>query len=170
MSELDDETQESESAALYERRLELLNRVAGIYGFPSIDGNEEDPATKPVKKIQEDKGQSEDVKSTLNYLNERRKAEIARLNGDNDRRKSFFNFVMLVTGLPIVMASAVMGRIAWDGDVSDSVLIAFFASVVVEVIGLAIIVANYLFPKDGSLKENAGHDPREVKQSDGKDD
>ena len=87
----------------------------------------------------------------LKYMNERRAAEIARLKMDNEQREKFFKFVLLITGIPVLVAAGALVRVVWDGDVGDSVLIGFFASVVVEVIGLSIIVANYLFPKTGSV-------------------
>lgn len=139
---------------------ELRRRLQHLTGLrvPAKESGEGDPADdeapKPVGLIGGDRGQSKKAQEALNHVRKRRDAEIDRLNADNRRRTSFFWFVLIVTAFPVLVASGVMIRIAVDGQVSDPVLIAFFASVVVEVIGLSIIVANYLFPKNGSLTRN----------------
>lgn len=126
----------------------------GDEGEPNQAGSVSDAASEAASHLKKDQGRQPSADNARKHLDERRKAEIDRLETDNKQRKAFFRFMLFVAAVPVAVSSGVMVRLSWDGDVGDSVVIAFFVSVVVEVLGLAVIVANYLFPKRGSLPED----------------
>lgn len=99
-----------------------------------------------------DDDNDEEAVEALEYLKRRHKVEIDRLQADNKQRNRFFYFVLLVTAMPVIVASIAMGHYVWCGGESEAIYIGYFASVVVEVIGLSVVIANYLFPRNGSLQ------------------
>ena len=101
---------------------------------------------KELGAVSDDDNDEEAVEA-LAHLKKKHKAEIDRLESDNKQRKWFFNFVIAMTAIPVVVASIAMGKYVWDGGSSDAVYIGYFASVVVEVIGLSAVIANYLSPE-----------------------
>lgn len=129
--------------------------VERLFGMSASDRASErlDLPSSSSAGQQDDDDVSDAADEALDYLRKRHEAEIERLKTDNKQRKWFFKFVLGITGIPVLVASLALVRVAWDGEVSDTVLVSFFASVVVQVIGLSIIVANYLFPKTGSIRE-----------------
>lgn len=90
----------------------------------------------------------------LGYVTKKHCVEIERLEADNKRRNSFFRFVLSTTGIPMLVASGALITYICAGGRSDSVLIGYFASVVAQSIGLSALVANYLFPRSGSIGTN----------------
>lgn len=98
----------------------------------------------------------EEANEALDYLKKKHKAEINRLNSDNRQRNWFFNFVLLITLIPVLVASYAMSCYVRNGGDSEAIYVGFFASVVVEVIGLSLVIANYLFPKHGSIDPRNG--------------
>lgn len=89
-----------------------------------------------------------------------RKSEVAAAQQAHGMRERFFNFVvrsvvgtLIATGL--VMAAYVVSQ--W-GRLAPGVMVSFYSAVVVQVIGLAYIIARYLFaPRSNS---NGGEKPR----------
>lgn len=89
-----------------------------------------------------------------------REARVLREEADNSRRTKFFWFAIVIAGLPVLVATITMLTLLFTGEATPAVSIAFFASVVVEVIGIATIIARYLFPSGGS---EAGELPGETR-------
>jgi len=144
--------------ALEDNRTRKMGRALGESGQvePGEVSITSEAASKESSHLKRDQGRQPSADSVRKHLEKRRTAEIDRLETDNKQRKAFFRFMLLVALVPVIVASGVMVRLSWDGNVGDPVVIAFFVSVVVEVLGLAVIVANYLFPKRGSLPDEKG--------------
>lgn len=81
------------------------------------------------------------------------KAEDAREKAKQTHqfRDTFFSTVRLTLIGALISSALIMGAYIWSqwGHVSASAIISFNAAVVVNVLGLALILANYLFPKGG---------------------
>lgn len=133
------------------KALESLEPSSAARHFADMYGSELSGAGKQLSEPSDDDNDEEAVEA-LNYLKQRHKAEIDRLEADNGQRKWFFRFVLFVTALPVIVASVAMTKYVWTGGNSEAIYIGYFTSVVVEVIGLSIVIANYLFPRNGSLQ------------------
>lgn len=93
---------------------------------------------------------SSDAEHREEQITRLREARVLREEDDNKRRNLFFQFALIIVGIPVAVASISMFKLAIFGDPDTNVVIAFFASVVVEVIGISAIIARYLFPSGGN--------------------
>lgn len=86
------------------------------------------------------------VDNTLAAENERRVQA-------NQLRKRFFWAVVCAMCFVLVASVGIMGFYIWSewGEIDTAVMIAWLSATVVQTIGLAYIIANYLFP---ALKGN----------------
>lgn len=77
-------------------------------------------------------------------------AEADRLQQANTLRPIFFWSVVAAMSFTLVASVGIMGFYIWSqwDDLDSAVMIAWMSAAVVETIGLAYIVANYLFPSD----------------------
>ncbi|GMA33541.1 hypothetical protein [Litorihabitans aurantiacus] len=84
-------------------------------------------------------------------------AEADRQDQANKLRERFFWSVTGAMSFALVSSVLVMGAYIWSefGDVQIQVMIAWLSATVVETIGLAYIIANYLFPKDSQKGDSA---------------
>lgn len=143
-----------ENAAEFERARQFLRGWRAQSASSILTSGSHEAADTPATELGKDRGRSPTADKAESYWDKRREAEIDRIKGDNKQRRHFFVFVMAATGIPVTTASWVMYKLVDSGLAHDSVVIAFFASVVAEVIGLSVILANYLFPKNGSLNRS----------------
>ena len=90
------------------------------------------------------------------YYAELRRHHVTHLKERTGQRKSMMKWTLtLATGI-IVVSTAAMGIYfgsEW-GHIAPAVMVAWFSSVVVEVLGIVYIVASYLFPKDDHAVED----------------
>lgn len=156
MSE-DDTSPNDYSRKQLRRTLELLQPSYDARRFVDMVSSDGSEARKQLSTPSDDDNDEEAVEA-LDYLKRRHKVEIDRLQADNKQRNWFFYFVILVTALPVIVASIAMGLYVLNGGTSEAIYIGYFASVVVEVIGLSIVIANYLFPRNGSLQVEESND------------
>lgn len=75
-------------------------------------------------------------------------AEAKRQDQANELRPRFFWSVVAAMSFTLVASVGIMAAYLWSqwGEVEPGVMIAWMSAAVVETIGLAYIVANYLFP------------------------
>ncbi|CAB0628624.1 hypothetical protein CIP107562_00213 [Corynebacterium diphtheriae] len=106
---------------------------------------------------QQEIGVTNTAKSIEEALVHRENLHNKQIAEANEQRKRFLNFVMVIAGAPILASSAGFSFLTWQGKVTDAIAVAFFASVVVEVIGLALVLANYLFPKGAGAITGSGN-------------
>ena len=66
-------------------------------------------------------------------------------------RDKLVGFTRKAVGGLITAATAFMAFYIWSqwNHIEESVIIAYFGSVVLEVVGILYVIAQYLFPKDG---------------------
>lgn len=76
-----------------------------------------------------------------------RRADVEDRKQAHDLRARFFWFSVFLLGLAILSSAAALGAYMWSQwrQIVPAVMVGFFGSIVVEVIGLAAIVARYLF-------------------------
>lgn len=99
-------------------------------------------------------GTAEEGRSHLAKMN---RAEQKKARQQNRLRKRFFKWAGL-TVVGSLFGNFVLFTIFmfWNkGDVADSVMIAWISATVVEVLGIAYIIANYLFDNPGSKPSTA---------------
>ena len=135
--------------------LEPVDLRTVLEGLNTSGARQDEPDATDEDKVgkQGDGDVSSDADDTLDYIKKRRAAEITRLEEDNKQRKWFFRFVLAVTAVPVIVASLAMIAYVFGEGNSEAVYIGYFTSVVVEVIGLSIVIANYLFPRNGSIQK-----------------
>lgn len=89
-------------------------------------------------------------------------AEIDEAYLANTLRKSFFKFIIFVVSLTLLASVVLMAlyvKSEWK-EVEANVMIAWFSANVVQVLGLAYIVARYLFtPRSKPARASAGNTP-----------
>ena len=78
---------------------------------------------------------------------EERKHDVRDRNQAHDMRKHFYRLAVALLSGAIIASVGVLGAYMWSqwGEVEATVMVGFFGSVAAEVIGLAAIVARYLF-------------------------
>lgn len=76
------------------------------------------------------------------------KAEVAQAKLANKQRDHFFKFVVAAVAFSLASSVGLMALYFWSEwhEIDSAVLIAWFSANVVQVIGLAYVIANYLFP------------------------
>lgn len=132
--------------------LESFQTSAGARKFADqFDSAASESGSSGVGEVSDEDNDSEAVEA-LEHLKKQHKAEIDRLEADNKQRQWFFVFVLVITAVPVCIASAAMMVYVCRGGDSEAVYVGYFASVVVEVIGLSVVIANYLFPRNGSIQ------------------
>lgn len=74
----------------------------------------------------------------------------------NKLRKRFFTFVMRTVATTLIATAVIMAAyvVSQWGKIEAAVMVAFFSAVVVQVIGLALIIARYLFAPRGNGNGN----------------
>lgn len=77
-----------------------------------------------------------------------KRAQAERAEQDNDHRKTFVKWVIrAVTGtLAVSVALMVLYVISEWGHIAPQVMVAWFSATVVQTLGLAYVIARYLFP------------------------
>lgn len=93
---------------------------------------------------------SSDAENREKQITRLREARVRLEEDDNRRRNRFFHFALFIVGIPVAVASVSMLKLTIFDTPDANVVIAFFASVVVEVIGISAIIARYLFPSGGN--------------------
>lgn len=104
-----------------------------------------------------DKGQADELNGDEHRPSDRMieaKADAAREKAQqaHDFRRRLFSTITRVVVCTLFGAACLMGAYVWSqwGELDRIVVISFNAAVVVNTVGLAYIVANYLFPKGGA--------------------
>lgn len=122
-----------------QERLEFLDAIdISPAWFPSF-----------IEEPPDDVDVTSEAKNHEKEVLRRAKLENDEYEAANKHRKIFLWFAVAVTSVPVVAASAGFMWMVVTREMTDGMAIAFFASVVVEVIGLVLVLANYLFPKGG---------------------
>lgn len=100
---------------------------------------------------------SEASDAEADLKNEQAKADLTETHDKNGLRKEFFNWAkgamtasIVINGLG--MAAYVVSQ--W-GDLSDGVMVGWFATTIVEVLGIGYIIGNYLFNGNGKSSAKA---------------
>lgn len=113
MSE-DDTSPNDYSRKQLRRTLELLQPSYDARRFADMVSSDGSEARKQLSTPSDDDNDEEAVEA-LDYLKRRHKVEIDRLQADNKQRNWFFYFVILVTALPVIVASIAMGLYVLNG-------------------------------------------------------
>lgn len=82
-------------------------------------------------------------------LADARDVKLERMRADNKRRTTLFWFAIAATATPVIISSLVVGSLVLRGRETEVMIAAYFGSVVVQVVGLAVIIAKNLFPEAG---------------------
>lgn len=82
-------------------------------------------------------------------LGDARDVKLERMRADNKRRTTLFRFAIAASGIPVVVSSVVIGWLVFRGRETELMIAAYFGSVVLQVVGLAVIIAKNLFPEAG---------------------
>ncbi|CAB0830422.1 hypothetical protein FRC0316_00127 [Corynebacterium diphtheriae] len=147
--ELLDLCSDDDYEALNSEDLEWINKIPppDDVWYPTIVGD--NTSAEPVETSLKQQGNdaSDAAKRMKEALVEREKLRNQQFEEANKQRKHFFIFVMAIVAVPTVAASLGFFILVLQAKVTDAIAVAFFASVVAEVIGLALVLANYLFPK-----------------------
>lgn len=108
-----------------------------------------EPRDRDVEPIAADAGEAE--RRALD--NAKRRAEIENLDQDRDERKKYASRVFLLVvvwlvaiGMILVLQGFGIGKF----DLSDNVLLMLIGTTTGSVVGIFLIVANYLFPRRSS--------------------
>lgn len=109
----------------------------------------DNPGVVRAEQSAEDVPRSKSAERREEQLLDARDAAVKRMQDDNGRRQVLFWFIVGAAAVPVVMSSAVMGWLTITGRETELMVAAFFGSVVVQVIGLAVIVTKNLFPENG---------------------
>lgn len=82
---------------------------------------------------------------------ELRKTDLEAAQQAHEMRESFYRWVIRAVSLTLVASAASMVAYLWSqwGSIAPAVMVAFYSAVVVQVIGLAYIIARYLFAPRG---------------------
>lgn len=90
-----------------------------------------------------------------------RQTDVAAAKQAHKMRKRFFRFVVRSVVSTLVATGAIMGAyvVSQWGDLDAAVMVAFFSAVVVQVLGLAYIIARYLFAPRGYGLTGPGPEP-----------
>jgi hypothetical protein len=80
------------------------------------------------------------------------KAKLNELHAANEYRKTLVKSTQATVAALVTAATVFMGLYIWSqwDHVEASVMIAYFASVVAEVVGILYVIARYLFPSSGT--------------------
>jgi hypothetical protein len=80
------------------------------------------------------------------------KAKLDELQAANQYRKTLVKSTTRTVAALVTAATVFMGFYLWvqRGHIEASVMIAYFASVVAEVVGILFVIARYLFPSSGT--------------------
>lgn len=134
-------------------RLDFLDSIqVDDVWFPDLDVVAQSTRRKTSDKDEvDDVGVTSEAKGHEREVLRRAKLENDEYDSANKHRKIFLWFAVVVTSIPIAASSFgfVWMVITRQMENSSGIAIAYFSSVVVEVIGLMLVLANYLFPKGG---------------------
>jgi len=80
------------------------------------------------------------------------KAKLTELEAANEFRQTLVTSTKWTVTALVGCATLFMGLYIWSqwDHIEASVMIAYFASVVAEIIGILFVIARYLFPKSGT--------------------
>lgn len=123
--------------------------------YPEVNPN---PSSTLKATEDEDVKVTPEAKGHEDQVIRRAELENDEYESANKHRKIFLWFAVAITGLPIVASSVGFFWMVAANRMTDAVAIAYFTSVVVEVIGLVLVLANYLFPKGGGTPGLANGD------------
>lgn len=113
-----------------------------------------------AENLKTDVPRSSDADNRERQITRFREARVLREEADNKRRAFFFRFAIFIAGWPVIVATITMLVLLCQGKTTEPVVIAFFVSVVVEVVGIAAIIARYLFPNGGANDSELPGDKR----------
>ena len=111
---------------------------------------------------------SGDTKLSNEQRKRRIEAETKRLEAETKEaetallyRKLFLPWCLGIVTFCVVVSSCTVGSLFWYGGYREmgNVLIAFIGSLAVEVVGIAVIVAKYLFPDGGPRHDSHDAEP-----------
>ncbi|QCW22219.1 hypothetical protein PP485_gp34 [Gordonia phage ThankyouJordi] len=106
---------------------------------------------------QDDPSDATDDKSIKERMDDERLGE---LTDARTYRRRIVLFTLIIVGGLVTAATAFMGIYIgseWH-EIKESVIIAYFTSVVVESIGILYVITQYLFPKSGAQHERSEDD------------
>ncbi len=110
---------------------------------------------QPVSKLgKTGKAQASDKKVTRDLNG----ANVDAAYQANDMRKGFYKYVLFMVTVTLVAGDALMGlyvKAQWTRGIDSGVMIAWFSANVVQMVGLAYIVARYLFGSSGGTEQPA---------------
>lgn len=90
------------------------------------------------------------------------KAALAEVEAANNYRKDLVGFTKWTVAGLVVAATVFMGLYIGSqwGEVEASVMVAYFTSIVLEVVGILYVIARYLFPSSGTGHKNPNRQDR----------
>ena len=151
----------------YERKLQELLSQTGSWISQGAAGTGVDIIFDRLNKYDEalpsalDKPAVEDA-SDKEVAHDLKNAEIDQAYQANTLRKSFFKFVVVAVAGVLIASAALMGMYVWSewSELDPGVMIAWYSATVVQVIGLAYIVARYLFAPRGQINNGSAGLPQ----------
>ncbi|AKK06592.1 hypothetical protein CMUST_11395 [Corynebacterium mustelae] len=145
-AELQIKVSDVDSVKELKRRLNESVRDAGRNGTTAENRVFEEIATEDVSI-------SEEASKTRRYIEAQAQEELNRKKADNEQRWVFFWAIIFSCAFSLVVANGTMIALVCKGTAESPMVVAYFTAVVVQIVGLAAIVARYLFPDGGSLRE-----------------
>lgn len=116
---------------------------------PLPAGDKSNPGRQSAAKAAADVVVEPSATKREQQLADARDVKLERMRADNKRRTTLFRFAIGATGAPVVISSLVIGWLVLHGRETEIMIAAYFGSVVIQVVGLAVIIAKNLFPEAG---------------------
>lgn len=105
--------------------------------------------TMDVATLRSQPANSHNPIETEEHVQSLQKAQVRQLEQEHTQRASFFRFAVVVVTLTLAGNFAVFAfyiRSEWT-HISDTVMVTWIGATVVEVLGIAFIIATHLFPR-----------------------
>lgn len=92
-----------------------------------------------------------DAAEVFDYAEQKKRAKISKLTGENEMRSSFFDWASKLAGWVVGLNMAIfigymLIQAFAPGRIPDAVMLSWIAGTVVEILGIVAIVARHLFP------------------------
>lgn len=96
--------------------------------------------------------ENDDVKGIEERI---REAQLQELRDALQYRRWFLIWGIGITSACVLFSVAVLVFLTWFGEYETSLGVAFVSGLSVEVVGIAVVIAKYLFPNGGTKVKNA---------------
>lgn len=90
------------------------------------------------------------VKDVADIERRVREAHARELEDAIEYRRRFFRWGVLITSMCIIASISILILLILHGDYETPVGVAFVSGLAVEVVGVVVVIAKYLFPNGGS--------------------